>query len=118
ARLIIADIAPKKYPVHHDLILDALNEAYHTDLKTREEAEEIISKYIDNAAVRMFLMKNLYWKSKGKLAWRINIPVLSNKIVEISEWGTQVKDIDIPTLFIRGGKSEYILESDYEDIEA
>ena len=117
SKLIVADIGPIKYRVHHDLILKALNEAYSTNLSSRKQAEEIIGKYIESPAIRQFLLKNLYWKEKGVLAWKINIPVLSEKILEISEWGDHIQDIDVPTLFIRGGRSEYIREVDIPDIE-
>lgn len=116
-KLIVADIAPVKYPVHHDVILKALNEAYETELSSRKHAEEIISKHIDDFSVKQFLLKNLYWEEKGKLGWKINIPVLSKLIVPISEWGEQIEDIDIPTLFVRGGKSDYITKDTYEIIE-
>jgi pimeloyl-ACP methyl ester carboxylesterase len=118
SKLIIADIAPVKYPVHHDLILTALNEAYNTELESRGEADRIISKYIENPSIKQFLLKNLFWVEKGKLGWKINVPVLSEKILEISEWGHQIDDIDIPTLFIRGGKSEYITEGTFQIIES
>ncbi|MEZ4938927.1 MAG: alpha/beta fold hydrolase [Crocinitomicaceae bacterium] len=107
-KLIVADIAPVKYPVHHDVILTALNEAYSTRLESRQQAEDIITKYIAHPAIQQFLLKNLYWEEKGKLGWRINIPVLTREIVPISEWGGQITGIDIPTLFIRGGMSDYI----------
>lgn len=116
-KLIVADIGPIKYQVHHDLILTALNEAWNADLNSRKQAEEIISKYIEHPSIRQFLLKNLHWVEKGKLGWKINIPVLSRTILEISEWGEQIEDIDIPTLFIRGGKSEYIREADIPVIE-
>lgn len=116
-KLIVADIGPIKYQVHHDLILTALNEAWNAELNSRKQAEEIISKYIEHPSIRQFLLKNLHWVEKGKLGWKINIPVLSRTILEISEWGEQIEDIDIPTLFIRGGKSEYIREADIPVIE-
>lgn len=117
ARLIVADIAPVKYPVHHDIILKALNEAYSTELSSRKQAEEIISKYINNFAIRQFLLKNLYWAEKGRLGWRINIPVLTREIVAISEWGDQIEGIETPTLFIRGDQSDYITENTYPIID-
>ncbi|MCB0477151.1 MAG: alpha/beta fold hydrolase [Crocinitomicaceae bacterium] len=116
-KLIVADIAPVKYPVHHDVILTALNEAYNANLDSRQEAEDIIKKYIEHPAIQQFLLKNLYWEEKGKLGWKINIPVLTREIVAISEWGDQIHGIDTPTLFIRGGKSDYITEQTYPIIE-
>jgi len=76
----------------------------------------IKSTYIPELGVRQFLLKNLYWIEKGQLAWRINIPVLTKTIENI----IAVIDFDkihTNTLFVRGGKSNYILESDYDLIQ-
>ncbi|MEO0404569.1 MAG: alpha/beta hydrolase, partial [Bacteroidota bacterium] len=55
--------------------------------------------------------KNLYWKEKGKLAWRFNVPVLNRTIGDMV--GQPVSGVShVQSLFIRGGKSNYILEED------
>ncbi len=114
-KLIIADISHKRYPVHHDQILDGLNAIDLEKVKTRSGADENLSTYISEIGVRQFLLKNLYWVESGKLGWRINLPILTAKIADIVG-GIDVDKISRPTLFIRGGRSNYILESDYENI--
>jgi pimeloyl-ACP methyl ester carboxylesterase len=114
-KMIIVDISHKKYPMHHEQILKGLNAIDLTQVKTRGNADKTISKYVAEIGVRQFLLKNLYWIEKGQLGWRINIPVLSreiHKIIDAIEFDT----IDVDTLFIRGGRSNYILESDYNEI--
>jgi pimeloyl-ACP methyl ester carboxylesterase len=115
-KLIIVDISYKQYPMHHDQIIKGLKALDLSKIKTRGEADVELSKYIDNTAIRQFLLKNLYWESKGKLGWRINLPVLASKIEEIIE-EIYFDTIEVPTLFIRGELSNYILESDFEDIK-
>ena len=57
--------------------------------------------------MQQFLLKNLYWKNKGELAWRMNLPVLIAKMNEILI--ELPSDICLtPTLFLRGEKSNYI----------
>lgn len=115
-KLIIVDMGIKGYPMHHDHILTGLKSLDLDTLKSRSEAEKLLANHIDSDGVRQFLLKNIYWKEKGKMAWRMNIPVLEREMPTIlgplSEGETFV-----PTLFIRGALSQYILDEDISDIE-
>jgi esterase len=114
-RMVIVDIGPKEYPMHHDQILAGLNAIDFDFVKTRKGADQVISEYIDDAGVKAFLLKNLYWVEKGELAWRINLPVIEKNLPFII--GALPEDEVLnDTLFIRGEKSNYILEEDYQDI--
>ncbi len=114
-KLIVADISHKKYPLHHELILKGLNSIDLSVTKTRGAADKKLAETIPELSVRQFLLKNLYWVKKGQLGWRINIPVLTRTIGEIVE-EIKFDTIDVETLFVRGGKSNYILESDFDAI--
>ena len=116
-KMVVVDMGVKAYPVHHDRILEGLNAIDLDAVSSRGEADDILSEYVPEFGIRQFLLKNLYWIEPGKqLGWRINIPVLTNKIEEITE-ALPHKTVDVDILFIRGEKSNYILESDYEDIK-
>ncbi len=112
AKLIIADIAPKKYPSHHQYILKALSEVNFSTQKTRKEVEEILKKYIPENGVVQFLMKNVYRKSKEQLDYRFNLPVLIKKYNEVVTSYNTNKQFNKPTLFLKGSKSNYISPED------
>lgn len=114
-KLIVVDMGIKGYPSHHGPILEGLNALDLNVIKTRGAAAKEMAKYVDNEATRMFLLKNLYWKEKGQLAWRINIPVLEEKMPEILVPLPEAECF-VPTLFMRGGLSGYIKEEDYDSI--
>ncbi len=115
-KLIVVDIGVKQYPMHHQQILAGLNTIDLSLVHTRGEAEKIMKLHIDSIGVRQFLLKNLYWKDKGQLAWRMNIPVLEKQMINIL---AKLSDtpVFVPTLFIRGSLSNYILVEDFEDLE-
>lgn len=113
--LIIVDISHKQYPRHHDVILKGLSSLNLGQITTRGQANKALAQYIDNEAVRQFLLKNLYWVEKGKLDWRMNLPVLSNDIDKVLE-EVYFRTIDTKTLFIRGMLSNYILDSDFDEL--
>ncbi|MCB9194669.1 MAG: alpha/beta fold hydrolase [Flavobacteriales bacterium] len=114
-KLIVVDIGPKGYPMHHDTILEGLHAIDFKIVHSRSKAHEILSQYITDEGVKQFLLKNLYWKDKGILDWRINLPVIENNMDKIIGQLPDV-EVEIPTLFIRGEKSNYIVENDYTDI--
>ena len=113
SKLIVADMAPKYYPPHHDKIIEGLKSVDFDVVKTRKEAEEQLSKYINDFGTKQFLLKNLYWKEDDKLAWRFNLEVISKNIEAVGEtFNHDDKQCILPALFLRGGKSKYILDSD------
>jgi len=117
-KLVVLDISPKFYPIHHQPILTALQAVDLNKITSRKQAEEIISEFISDISTKQFLLKNLYWSENEpkKLAWRFNLEVIAKNINEVgAETPFPEKPIDtFQTLFIRGEKSNYISESDIE----
>ncbi|MBX9852843.1 MAG: alpha/beta fold hydrolase [Cytophagaceae bacterium] len=111
-KLIVADIAPKYYPPHHQKILQGLNSIDLKNLKTRQEADEQLARYESDISTRQFLLKNLYRNDNNEFAWRINLPVITEKINNVGEALGENVRVNIPTLFIRGGNSNYIKKED------
>ena len=113
AKLIIADIGPKYYPPHHQTILQGLNAVNFSKKPSRNQVEEILSTFIPDFGTRQFLMKNLYWKSPEELAFRFNLEVVTKKVSQIGAALPENLIFNKPTLFIRGGNSNYILDDDF-----
>lgn len=117
SKLIVADIAPKAYPIHHHEIIEALQSINFDEIKSRSAADEKLAEKIADISVRQFLLKNLYWKEKEQLAFRFNLEVISNNIEEVGKaLITNNQNFSKPTLFVRGEKSNYILDSDEQEI--
>ena len=117
-KLIVADIGPKFYPRHHDTILEGLSAIDFSKQKTRGEVEEVLKKYIPEWGVRQFLLKNVYWKSKGELAFRFNLPSLIENYDEIGASLPSLSVFKGGTLFLKGGNSGYITDNDTSLITA
>ncbi len=117
-KLIIADIGPKYYAPHHQDILAGLNAVDFSVKPSRNEVEDILAKYIDDFGTRQFLMKNLYWKEPGQLAFRFNLPVFNDKIDNIGQALAEDSAFYKPVLFLRGDRSRYIKDEDIPGIKA
>ncbi len=115
-KLIVADIGPKYYAPHHQNILAALNAVDFSEKPSRAEVDEIISEYISDFGTKQFLLKNLYWVEPGQLGFRFNLRVFNDKISEIGAALPFENQFNKPTLFLRGDKSDYIQDSDFETI--
>ena len=117
-KLVVVDIAPVKYEVHHYDIIDALESLDLSTIDGRKEADEQLSLKIKETGIRQFLLKNLYWKSKGELAWRFNLAVLKKEILPISEWNIPNGKFEDKVLFVKGANSNYILPQYAVEIES
>ena len=115
-KLIIADIGPKFYAPHHQSILAALNAVDFSVKPSRAEVDEIISEHISDFGTKQFLLKSLYWQTPEQLAFRFNLKVFNDKISEIGAALPIDNHFNKPTLFLRGDKSDYILDADFETI--
>lgn len=106
-KAVVVDIAPWLYPVHHGEIIDALNSIDLQTLSSRNEADVHLALRLPEAAVRQFLLKNLY-RSDGGFAWRFNLEAITAHIGEVGAATWPEKKVLTPLLFIRGTNSSYI----------
>jgi pimeloyl-ACP methyl ester carboxylesterase len=116
-KLLIADIAPRFYPVHHEAILEGLGSLDFSIIKSRGEADRQLSRIVSDFGTRQFLLKNLYWKDKGRLALRVNLEILKEHVSEVGEALPSHLVFNKDTLFLRGEYSEYIALSDEDSIK-
>jgi pimeloyl-ACP methyl ester carboxylesterase len=118
SRLVVVDIAPKHYPVHHDKIIDALCDLKIKKNDRREDLDKSLSDPIPNPAVRQFLLKNLERDNNNHLKWRINLPVIRKNLEKIGEEITGPGTYPGPALFIAGALSNYVKPEDEKDIRS
>ena len=117
-KLVVADIAPKTYPAHHQYILKALQEVDFTEHTSRKSIENVLANYIEEKGVIQFLMKNIYRITKDQLGYRFNLATLYNKYDAVTQSNLPQKKYDKPTLFLKGSRSNYIDASDEMTIKS
>lgn len=116
-KLIVADIAPKFYPPHHDDILNGLKAVDFAKNPSRVEVDDVLSTHIPDVNTRQFLLKSLYWKTPGQLAFRFNLQAFLNNKTSVGEALPTNIVFDKPTFFIIGGASNYVLDTDFKSIQ-
>jgi len=117
-KLIVADISPKFYPNHHQIIIDGLNAVDFEKQQSRKDVEEVIQNYIPEFYIRQFLLKNVYRKTKEQLAFRFNLKALTDNYDEVGVQLPTLTQFYGETLFLSGENSGYITNDDKPLIEA
>jgi pimeloyl-ACP methyl ester carboxylesterase len=115
--LIVVDIAPRAYALHHDHIMEGLMAIPVATLTSRNEADRILAGYVPEPDVRQFLLKNLARKAEGGFTWKANVAVLNQTLPQIVDNIELHSTFDKPTLFIRGRKSDYVQDADWPQIQ-
>ena len=111
-KLIVVDIAPKAYPVHHDQILEGLNALDLSALKSRGDADAALAEYVPEKMVRQFLLKNLGRSPEG-FEWKINLRAITDNIEIIGAQTSARLEENKPVLFVDGEHSGYIKDADH-----
>ena len=107
-KLVVADISPAAYPNKHQMIFDAMLSVDFNTVKSRADVEAILSKTIKSKRLLQFLMKNLHRKDRTSLGWKTNLDIILDNLEEIGKAIEPDKPYTGQTLFIKGGRSDYI----------
>ncbi|GAA0852654.1 alpha/beta fold hydrolase [Aliiglaciecola litoralis] len=116
-KLVVADIAPVAYSPRHHNVFSALNSVDLNTLTSRTEATEILSKHLKEPGVSQFLLKGLT-QVDGKWQWQFNLAMLERDYAQLSQAIDTQPPFMSPTLFVKGGKSDYILAEHRDAIMA
>jgi esterase len=117
-KLIIVDISPREYQPHHNAILAGLNSIDFSVDNSRGKVDKKITEFIPELGVRQFLLKNVYWKEKGQLAFRFNLESLTENNSEVGEGLPPFTVFEKEVLFLKGENSNYITENEVPIIDA
>lgn len=117
-RLIVVDMAPRRYRPGHDSIFAALESLDTAAITSRQEAAEALGRHITDPGIQLFLLKNLARDPAGGYRWRMNLPAIKAAYPQlIDPVGNAGESFGKPVLFVRGGKSGYVQDEDWPLIE-
>ncbi len=114
-KLVVVDMEPGLADDNHSEIIQALLGLDLSKMKQRSEAEAYLAERIPDFGTRQFLLKNITREEEGKFSWKMNLPVLWEHFGDILAPVTG-EAFQKPTLFVRGSLSNYVKDSDWEQI--
>lgn len=117
-KLIVVDMGIKRYESGHDHVFDAIHAVELNKVHSRNDAEKMLDEFIPSAGTRQFILKNLTRNPNGTYQWKFNPEALTNNFETeiLAPIKTEIP-FNKPTLFIRGEKSQYILNEDWNSIQ-
>jgi pimeloyl-ACP methyl ester carboxylesterase len=117
--LIVVDTSLRTYVRfnYHQALIDAMLSVSFDGVESRTEVEDQLALKIPNLRLRQFLMKNLYWKDRDSLGWRSNLEAIRDNLESMYDGVFYSTRYEGPSIFIRGGNSDYVLDDDLPAIK-
>ena len=115
-KLVVVDMAPRAYARTHDPIFAALLALDLKSFQTRSQIEDALAPEIPSLNLRRFLLKNLSRDDRGNFVWKMNLRGVAENYSRLGEVLSPQNHFEKPTLFIRGGRSDYIAPTDELEI--
>lgn len=116
-KLIVVDMAMRAYPDEHTHLIDAMLALDLPTMTSRNAVDKALSDKIPNTMVRQFLLMNLT-KTDAGLQWRINLAALKANYPKLIQAICESEQLNQPSLFIYGERSEYVNQDDIKQIKA
>ena len=107
-RLVVVDIAPVDYAHGFGAYVEAMRRIDPASLSRRADVDRQLATSVPDPAVRAFLMQNLKRRDDG-FAWRPHLAALAKAMPALMAFPTRQGDrFSRPTLFLAGGRSDYL----------
>ncbi len=115
-KVFVVDIAPVPYRHNHDTLVEAMESVDFAVQNSRSAIDRQLSKFIDEAPLRQFLMQNLE-RRDGKLAWRLNLASIVYHLPVLLDYRAG-PPVDHEMVFIAGTESDYLLAEHHNPIKS
>ena len=111
-RLIVVDIAPKAYEPSQRYLLKAMQSLDLSCYKSFADVNAALAPEVSSESLRQFLIKNLARDENGRLRWKLHLEAIDRNYDKLLRGLGVERSFNKPTLFIRGGRSNYIDDND------
>jgi pimeloyl-ACP methyl ester carboxylesterase len=112
-KLIVVDMEPGPADDNHSGIFEALLSMDLDAMTDRTQIDAFLLERIPDFGTRQFLLKNITREEDGRFAWKMNLPVLWKHFPDVLAEVRGPHPFEKPTLFVRGGNSNYIKDEDW-----
>ncbi len=114
-RLVLADMFPRVYEPHHKGDLEVMASIDLSRVSDRKAADRALETSVPDWALRQFLLTNLVRDANGGFRWQVNLDGLRRNLDQLAAlpFGER-PPIQIPTLLVYGGKSDFVRPEDLE----
>jgi esterase len=116
-RLAVLDMAPKAYEPLWKPYIQAMLDLDLSQITRRDQADQQLAASIQDRDLRTFFLQNLRTSGNKTFFWRSNLAAILASQDDIC---ARISGSPYPeeTLFIRGGKSDFVQDTDREEIKS
>jgi len=107
-KLVVVDIAPRAYPPVYRQLLLTLRSLDLDLYQTFGELDRALAATVPDTPTRQLVLKNVARGDNRRLRWKIDIEAIANHYDNLVEAISPHNVFAKPTLFVRGGRSDYI----------
>lgn len=111
-RLLVLDMAPRAYAPRYAEILHTMHELDLSNFQHRSDVDVALQAVAPDKNIRQFLLKNIGRNAAGQMHWKPNVASLRANYQSVRAALPTEVTFSGPTLFIRGGRSDYIRPED------
>ncbi|MFC2106939.1 alpha/beta fold hydrolase [Bacteroidota bacterium] len=118
SKIISVDVSLRTYTTHsdHRQLISIMQSVNFDKDTTRQDVVNELEAKISSPRIRQFLAKNLHWKDRDQLGWRINLDALSENLDSMYDGVFYSSKFNGPALFVKGGESNYVNDEDEKEI--
>lgn len=116
-KLVVVDIGPKAYKPGHTKYFEAFNAIDFSAYDSRKDIDKAFQQFESNLAIRQFLLKNMERDEDGYKT-KFNLKAIEQFYPELIGSIEFQWIINVPTLFLYGSRSNYVVEDDFAAIES
>lgn len=117
-KLIVVDMGMRTYPMRytHVELLTAMKETPISDFTSRKQIEDYLAQIIKSERYLNFVLKNIQRNSDDTFSWKINLESVDRHLEDILGGVEYRSAKNLPVLFLKGERSDYINDEDLEII--
>jgi len=116
-KMFVVDMGIKKYPLRYVPFFSKLKELNFDNFQNRKDLEIYLKFILNDDKLVQLALKNIERKTSHRFGWRINIEALYNNIDNILDAIEVLDGFNGKVVFIKGQKSDYILDEDIDAIK-
>lgn len=116
-KLIVLDMALREYADSHSHIFKAMMALDLNALDSRQAIDKALATTVKDKLARQFLLLNLTKNAADEFVWRINLDSLFCNYPTLLQKVVPEQPIPHSGAFIKGGKSDYINDADWQQIQ-
>lgn len=117
AGLAVLDMAPKRYEPVWVSYIHAMLDLDLSRVDRRDQADRLLAPAVPDRMFRGFLLQNLKRGRDGRFFWRADLSAILSAMTDL---GAPVsgRPCQGPALFIRGGASDFVSDTDWKEIQS